>query len=246
MAIAKIEKVETVEFNNYKVTYATGTIKFYPMDKAPKTVLNWIDENWQPVYFFGDTKKNLESKLEKALAKREQAAAVEEQELEPATVETVEQDMEPATVETETAATTTTEQKMETIPEVKQELEPVKVPVLDLVYNRKTGGIVWDVTQYIAFPIMGAMLRGAAHIVGYLARLAYMLATFAGWTEPKIVRAAAMARATAGRIRNTASTAWATVRQETPVILETVKAHTVAALEFRRDIISQDKYQEEF
>jgi len=240
MASVKIEKVETVEFNNYKVTYATGTIKFYPMDKAPKTVLNWIDENWQPVYFFGDTKKNLENKLEKALAKREQATATETatEEPETATFETVEQDMEPAA--------TTEPETLETIPEEKQELEPVKVPVLDVVANRRTGGLMWDITQYIVFPVAGLLLAAAAHIVGYLATVAYMLATFAGWMEPRYKRAVAMTRATAGRIKKTANTALETVKHETPVILEMVKAYTVAALEFRRDIISQDKYQEEF
>lgn len=218
MGKAKIENVEAVEMNNYKVTYTTGTEKIYPADKLPKTVAAWIEKN----------------------------AATEEQEPEPATVETVEQDMEPATVETETAATTTTEQEMKTIPEVKQELEPVKAPVLDLVYNRKTGGLAWDITQYIVYPVAGLLLTVAAYGVGYLARLAYMLATLAGWMEPKIARAVAMARATASRIRNTANTALETVKQETPVIIEAVKAYTVAALEFRRDIISQDKYQEEF
>lgn len=55
-----------------------------------------------------------------------------------------------------------------------------------------------------------------------------------------------MARATASRIRNTANTALETVKQETPVILETVKAYTVQAFEFRADIIAQDKPVDEF
>ena len=239
MASVKIEKVETVEFNNYKVTYATGTIKFYPMDKAPKTVLNWIDENWQPVYFFGDTKKNLENKLEKALAKREQATATETatEEPETATVETVEQDMEPAA--------TTEPETLETIPEEKP--EPVKNhPVVDVVANRRTGSIKWDITQYIVFPVAGLLLTVAAHGVEYLARLVFTLAAFAGWMEPRYNRAVAMARATASRIRNTANTALETVKHETLVILETVRTYTFQAFEFRADIIAQDKYQEEF
>ena len=153
---------------------------------------------------------------------------------EPARIETVETTEGPATAEQETIKTE----------EPKQELE--NIPVLNLDGTRRTGWIIWDVTQHIFLPLAGLLLTVAAHGVEYLARLAYMLATFAGWMEPKYNRAVAMVRATAGRIRNTANTALETVKQETPVILETVRTYTVAALEFRREIIALDKYQEEF
>ncbi len=44
MAKAIIINVK-LENNQYFVEYSTGTIRKYPADKAPKTVLGWLDEN---------------------------------------------------------------------------------------------------------------------------------------------------------------------------------------------------------